>query len=285
MITKDLIKDRIRPLKPIPTGVKPAGRLGQKIACVLFDIYGTLFVSGSGDIGTEAQKDPPKKQVTALFEKYAVAESFVTLRQKLTAAVKNHHARSRARGIDFPEVRIEDIWAGVLNVDDKEKMKCFAVEYEAIVNPVYPMPHLAQVLQALKTTGVCLGLVSNAQFFTPYLFEWFLGQTPAQLGFEPDLAVFSYQHGVAKPSQALFEKTLNPLKGHDISLEKVLYVGNDMLNDIYPATKLGFQTALFAGDKRSLRLRTDNSRCQKLVPDITITDLRQLPEHLLHSLK
>jgi putative hydrolase of the HAD superfamily len=53
-------------------------------------------------------------------------------------------------------------------------------------------------------------------------------------------------------------------------------VGNDMLNDIYPAKKLGFQTALFAGDARSLRLRTDDPRCRNLSADLILTDLEQL---------
>jgi len=53
-----------------------------------------------------------------------------------------------------------------------------------------------------------------------------------------------------------------------------------MLNDIYPAQKVGFQTALFAGDKRSLRLRNDDPRCKNLKPDLVITDLIQLLDHI-----
>ena len=60
----------------------------------------------------------------------------------------------------------------------------------------------------------------------------------------------------------------------------VLFVGNDMLNDIYPAHAIGFQTALFAGDRRSLRLRTDDPRCAALRPELVLTDLGQLPQFL-----
>ena len=49
-----------------------------------------------------------------------------------------------------------------------------------------------------------------------------------------------------------------------------------MLNDIYPAKQLGFQTALFAGDARSLRLRADDPRCRNLSADLVLTDLEQL---------
>jgi putative hydrolase of the HAD superfamily len=68
------------------------------------------------------------------------------------------------------------------------------------------------------------------------------------------------------------------LKG--IQPAAVLFVGNDMLNDIYPASAIGFQTALFAGDRRSLRLRTDDPRCADLSPELVLTDLGQLSQRL-----
>jgi putative hydrolase of the HAD superfamily len=49
-----------------------------------------------------------------------------------------------------------------------------------------------------------------------------------------------------------------------------------MLKDIWPATRLGFKTALFAGDRRSLRLREDDERCRVLQPDLVIDQLEQL---------
>ena len=53
-----------------------------------------------------------------------------------------------------------------------------------------------------------------------------------------------------------------------------------MLNDILPARSAGFQTALFAGDRRSLRLRRDDPRCTNLKPDMILTDLFQFAELL-----
>jgi putative hydrolase of the HAD superfamily len=100
------------------------------------------------------------------------------------------------------------------------------------------------------------------------------------LGFDPSLIFYSYRFEVAKPSPVLFGKAAETLKAKGIQPSDVLYLGNDMLNDIYPAKASGFQTALFAGDKRSLRLRADDSRCKKLTPDLVITDLIQLIRHL-----
>jgi putative hydrolase of the HAD superfamily len=58
--------------------------------------------------------------------------------------------------------------------------------------------------------------------------------------------------------------------------DEVLYVGNDMLNDIMPANSVGFRTALFAGDARSLRLREDEPSVRGSTPDLVVTDLLDL---------
>ena len=41
-----------RPLEPLPTEVAGAGDALAGIRAVLFDVYGTLLISASGDVGT-----------------------------------------------------------------------------------------------------------------------------------------------------------------------------------------------------------------------------------------
>ena len=126
-----------------------------------------------------------------------------------------------------------------------------------------------------------MGIISNAQFYTAYLFKWFLGSDLNDLGFDPELVYYSYQYEIAKPSPILFQLAAQKLKERGITPPCVLYIGNDMLNDIYPAKAIGFQTALFAGDRRSLRLRADDPRCKHLRADLVITDLDQLIPHIV----
>ena len=71
-------------------------------------------------------------------------------------------------------------------------------------------------------------------------------------------------------------KTLHGVGMGGISAAEALYVGNDMLNDITPAHALGFRTALFAGDARSLRLRENDERVAGIEPDLVLTDLAQI---------
>ena len=53
-----------------------------------------------------------------------------------------------------------------------------------------------------------------------------------------------------------------------------------MLNDVWPSHQAGFRAALFAGDQRSLRLRSDEQRVDGVEPDLVLTDLAQLPRCL-----
>ncbi len=276
-----MISKYIKPLYPYTTALQPSGELTTKVKCIMFDVYGTLFVSGSGDIGIAGQKVPQTEQLINLLQKFGIRRSPDALLNDFFAAIDNEHAKLKAKGVDFPEVKIDRIWMHVLNNNNLDHIRAFAAEFELIVNPVYPMPNLKKMLTGCKESNLCMGIVSNAQFYTTFLFDWFLGSNPEDLGFQPDLLFFSYRFGYAKPSTYLFQLAAEKLQNMDIPVHAALYLGNDMLNDIYPAQKAGFQTALFAGDARSLRLREDDPRCINLSPDIIITDLKQLLDHII----
>jgi putative hydrolase of the HAD superfamily len=273
---KTLIQKYIHPMNPLPTSLTPSGRLRENIRCVLFDIYGTLFISGSGDIDLAEQSSDRIDAIDELLKTYGVRKNVRVLLDELQGAVQSRHAELRRKGVDFPEVRIDQIWRQVLQIKERETVRQFALEFELISNPVYPMPNLANLLSACREKKKMMGLISNAQFYTPCLFRWFLDTDPEGLGFNPDLIFYSYRYETAKPSQSLFQIAAETLSVIGIKPSGVLYLGNDMLNDIYPARQAGFQTALFAGDKRSLRLRTENPRCRDLKPDLVVTDLGQL---------
>ena len=280
MLSDDLISKHIRPLYPYATALQPGGELATRVKCIVFDVYGTLFISGSGDIGIAKQKVRQTEQLINLLQKFGIRRSPDAVLNDFFAAIDNQHAKLKANGIDFPEVEIDKIWAHVLNNNNLDLIRAFAVEFELIVNPVYPMPNLEMMLAGCKESNLCMGIVSNAQFYTPSLFQWYLGSDPEELGFHPDLMLFSYKFGYAKPSTYLFQLAAELLQNMGIPVNAALYLGNDMLNDIYPAQKVGFKTALFAGDARSLRLREDDPRCKSLSPDIIITDLIQLLDHI-----
>lgn len=267
-----------RVMEPLPTGMVPAGRVRGIIQAVLFDVYGTLFISGSGDIGVTRGQTHAPAELESLRRHYQISWTSGQILQKLVDAIRDYHKQEKSKGVDFPEVNIDRIWQKILKWQDMVRIRRFAEAYETIVNPTFPMPGLDQVLRALRRRSILMGIISNAQFFTPHLFKTFLGASPAGLGFARDLTLYSYEYRRAKPSAFLFEQAAIRLQHRGVQPESVLYVGNDMRNDIQPAKAVGFQTALYAGDRRSLRQRDDDPALQSTSPDMVLTDLRQLLE-------
>ena len=244
---------------------------------VLFDVYGTLFSSAAGDIALAAQSsgdtaDGPDK-VAAFYDPGLCGEE---LRNFFIAKVKEIHSQMRQR-TEWPEVQADRIWEEFLQAHSLPGSgQELALRYELAVNPVFPMPHAKQTISALRESGCVLGIISNAQFYTPLLFETFFDGRPEEIGFDSDLIFYSFEHGEAKPSPRLFDAAASRLKKRGISPEDCAFVGNDMLSDIYGAVKAGFQGILFAGDSRSLRLRETDGRVKDLSPHRVIRSLSEL---------
>jgi putative hydrolase of the HAD superfamily len=274
-----LIRDHTKEVAVLPPGALPqrfellrSGNLIRNhqvdekllaIRVVLFDIYGTLFSSAAGEITSEIPPNPnnagPDNE--AAFFRQAVLE---------------RHLAGYAT-TPYPEVRVEEIWASYPELPEGMSGAEFALRYELAHNPVTPMPGALPCIRALGQGGLALGIVSNAQFFTPLLFKAFFGAGPEDLGFAPDLIAYSYEHGRAKPDPELFQVVLKHVQARGYRIDECLYVGNDMLNDVYGAKNVGMKGALFAGDRQSLRLREDNPLCRDLMPDLILDSLSDLP--------
>lgn len=278
---KSLVEPFFSEMKPLPTDLTPTGHLRKPVCCLLCDIYGTLFISGSGDIGIAQQQKTQHRKIEALLARYQMDMSSSKLIETFYAAIRTEHRLAKAKGVDWPEVQIDTIWAQILPFGEAKSVRSFAVEFEMIMNPVWPMPGLNALIDACKKNGLRLGIISNAQFFTAYLFEWHLGKSPQALGFDPQLTFCSYQYGWAKPSRFLYRLADEKLQEMGISTNQTAYIGNDVRNDIAPAKDVGFQTVLFAGDARSLRLREDDPTCKNVRPDLRITHLNQLALYLV----
>jgi putative hydrolase of the HAD superfamily len=279
MKNSDAIFERhIRPLEPLPTGVRPVLGKIQPFSAILFDVYGTLLISGAGEIGTDREPAAidEDKTMVHLLRRYGIEYTPVQIQQAFHEAVEQTHANSRKQGVDTPEVDIVRLWQRVLGSTALPWIDEFAMEYELTVNPVYPMPGMNALLATCKAGSTPMGIVSNAQFYTVLLLEHFLGAPLTACGFKRRLLFFSWLEQYAKPSSVMFARARTVLEEMGIPTASVVYVGNDMRNDILPAASVGFKTALFAGDQRSLRQRETDDRCREVKPDLIITDLRQL---------
>lgn len=281
------VREASRELSPIPTETEAQLTPIPGIRAVLFDVYGTLVVSGSGDVGTTVGESRGARFAAAL---KAVGGEVQGDREEASAlwieAIREDHTARRQQGIEYPEVDVREIWQTIISrlaesgrlskTPDESQVFRLALEYELLTNPVWPMPAAMACLQELSHRGLSLGIVSNAQFFTPLLFPALFDHDLAELGFSPELCFFSYEFRQAKPGDFLYERAADQLRKTGVTPAEVLYVGNDLLNDVSGASRAGFRTALFAGDARSLRRREGDERVRGVTPDLILTHLNQL---------
>lgn len=272
-----LIGKLTQTLEVLPTDETARLETLADIRAVIFDVYGTLLISAAGDVGSAAETSE-EPMVEALHAEGIVTSPTMELAAGMERLIRQDHALAEATGTAHPEVEIRDIWKRILaesrlSLPD-EALERVALRHECVANPVWPMPGASDLLAFLNQRELPLGILSNAQFYTPLLLEALLEKPLPDLGFREDLCLWSYLLGQAKPSSEPFAQLKGLLGKEAIAPEQVLYVGNDMRNDIAPAAAQGFKTALFAGDARSLRWREDDNL--GVQPDIVLTELLQL---------
>ncbi len=227
-----------------------------RFRAVVFDIYGTLLIAPKTGVKVDHKADPILKVILESSGYCSPTSPSTALYQ----AVQRHHATSTA---EYPEIDLCQLWREILRLDSTIDLSSLVEELESSWHPCEPIPGSRALMEHLAESGIALGLLSNAQ-----------SNTLSSLGllapyFHPDLTVLSYQHGIAKPSPALFQTLASRLADAGISPQKTLFVGNDPLQDILPAQAVGFKTALFIGHPDSLR----QGECS---PDYLIHDLLEL---------
>jgi putative hydrolase of the HAD superfamily len=282
-----MIADAAVPMTPKPTRVSERSPRLPSVRAVVFDIYGTLFISASGDVGTARNRARRGAFRAALSEELVLRrpldEAAARAEEAYFAAIDGMHEDKRRAGMAHAEVDIREVWHEVVTrlreqaySDDTPTptvLERIALRYELQTNPTWPMPDMVETVERIAAS-MPVGIVSNAQFFTPLLFPALTGRGTADIGVRDDLTVYSFQRGEAKPSPKLFTPVVTALsEAYGVGPHEALYVGNDLLNDVWAASQHGMQTCLFAGDERSLRLRETDPVCGTVTPSCVVRSL------------
>ena len=249
----EYIRDNSSPLSPIPTDQSPKLTAFAGIKGVVFDIYGTLIVSAAGDISLAGNESSPEKAMNLVASKLELAADPRQMLADYYSLIKREHNSVKNHGVEYPEVEIREIWANLLRKIEANPnlAEQAAIIFECAANPVWPMDGFDDCLSDLRNRKMHLGIVSNAQFYTPQLFPALCEKSLSSLGFDPNLLIYSFKFKEAKPSRKLYTVLAAILEEKQISPAEILYIGNDRRNDIWPAQLEGFKTVLFAGDQRS----------------------------------
>ena len=266
-----LIRKRSRRIRVLPSATRTTGSLPRPARAVIFDVYGTLLIR-AGD--TEPDTSGRDDGVGRLVRDHHLAVGAGELRVLLRKAILQDREEARARGVSAPEVRIEDIWRGLFPARDPGEIRQMIVEYELSVHPCWPMPGSGRTVSSLAKSGMTLGIISNAQFYTPLFLEALLGGRPEELGFASDLCFYSWIRGEAKPGRTMFEEAAARLCTRGIRTGQALVVGNDPVNDVAAASRCGFMTARLSADRRSPT--ESRERAEHASPDVAIARLADL---------
>lgn len=141
-----------------------------------------------------------------------------------------------------------------------------------------------EVLSTIHQAGWAQGVLADGQCFTMVqLLRGLLAQgtlPPGTRLFHPELVTLSYQEGVRKPSKSLYLKAAERFESMGISPGEVLYVSARLRDDLAVAKGVGFRTALYAGDKVSLRATPADLKDPTVKPDRLMTELAQIRDIL-----
>ena len=292
-----------RPLEPV--AIAPRTEKLSDVRAVIFDVYGTLinYWRPGFDDGEQRRKFlmGAFREVSDRFcftrflvEMNPDEEPEKTLSDLYHGCIALCHENESRKDIDFPEVKVEDVWALILLMlkrrgYDPEKAfsgrdgsparyLAYTYNFFSLGRELYP--GVVDALAALKKNNIALGIVSNAQFYTPIDLTLLIrGQSRGAYDdfnelFDPDLTFFSYEYNAVKPGVFLFEQLYNALYERQVLPRQAVFAGNDLVLDIGPAGQVGMRTALFAGDDKSVFFHGGE---KEIVPDIRFTSWNELP--------
>ena len=279
-------------LKPLP-GIK----------AVAWNVYGTLLRITDGDL--LLLPDQPLRMQVALEKTikefnmwHSMTRKSMAPWEQLLAQYKDelHEMQTIApaeKG-DVGQVDVRRLWRKLLSKlelkeytydvdfygDATEYAEKVAFFFHSCLQGVAAMNKAASVVKGIAEAGLAQGLLSDGQSFTlVQLLRAFQATTklPSLKGFfTPGCVTLSYDVGVKKPSRTLFVNALDAFSRLGLEPAEVLYVSSYWPDDLTVAKQLGFRTALFAGDKNSVRADAEEMFTSNLRPDRLLNDLAQI---------
>lgn len=299
--------------RPPSRALTPLNYLAQAeklhdVKAVIFDVYGTLINYWRSEFSEKELKD---KVLLSAFKKTCDYFGFTSYLQEMNPAdvpartlqdfyhglIALNHEKSLKKGIESPEVRVEEVWEVIIMIlcrhgynaskpdlgSKKELSKCIAYfyNYHSLNGEFYG--DVVDTLQKLRKSNIKLGIVADAQFYTPIdltllirkqsngAFEDYLEL------FDVDLIFYSFEYGMTKANPTLFRKLYDALYEYQILPSQTVFIGNDIFLDIKTAADIGMKTAFFTGDNKSAYVHEAGG---EIVPDIVFDSWDELPDKL-----
>lgn len=219
------------------SGYQPVVRDGlaaDSMDIVIFDLYGTMI-----DIYTDERQQELWEKMCLFYGYQGAHYSAGELRDAYEELVWREEDRVRASGEEFPEISLENVFAGLYRRKGvragKVLVRSTGQMFRALSTRYIRLYYGArELLAALKKSGKKLYALSNAQrLFTEYEMK--------MLGIYRlfDGVYLSSDFGSKKPSGRFYNCLLDEIPSVPTN---ILMVGNNREDDIVPAKKLGLYT-------------------------------------------
>lgn len=302
---RELIWPQPPPIEPVKATAytKPL----DGICAVVWDLYGTLVRIADGELLLD---HPQQIRMQIALEK-TIKEfnmwnsmsrkpgaPWEYMYQQYTRLLKDREMAGTGRKGDLPDISATAIWRKLIDRlaqneytydeafygDLDELAEKVALFFQSNLQGYEAAPAALETTTQIADSSRMQAALADAQSFTlVQTLRAFSAQgTLPALGklFEPSVSVLSYQEEIRKPSPSLYERSVERFAEHGIEPAEVLYIGSRLREDLVHAKQLGFRTALYAGDKLSLRVHPPDLKDAERKPDRLVTELTQIPEIL-----
>ena len=157
-----------------------------------------------------------------------------------------------------------------------------ALEHAYAMAAVEMLPAVVEdadaVVAALKDRGYRIGLISNTGRTPGYALRLVLERLG--LATSIDAMVFSNEHGACKPQASIFEALRTAL---GVPYGETVFVGDNLYVDVHGAQRCGMLGVHFIPPQRGTAIAPPVDHGLEIVPDATITHLRQLLKETILS--
>ncbi len=283
-------------LKPLP-GIK----------AIAWDVYGTLLRIADGELlFVHPQAMRMEIALDKTIQEFNMWQSMSRKPGKpweyMLSLYNNAYDDLRLAGSgrkgDLPEIDAARIWFKILEKLDKNDYQYDVDQYgdlEDLSRKIAYFYHSslqgweatagsAVTVMALADAGLRQGLLADGQCFTPTQVLRGLqaeGKLPEPLGLiSPELSTLSFLEGVRKPSKSLYLAAAKRFRDAGMAPDQVLFVSSRLREDLVIAKSVGFRTALFAGEKLSLKATAADLKDPAVKPDRLLTQLIQVRDLL-----
>ncbi|MCE9563434.1 MAG: HAD hydrolase-like protein [Planctomycetes bacterium] len=272
------------------------------VKAVFWTVYGTLVAIPGGELQFEHPQDfVTDAALEKLIKEFKMWNSMSRKPGAPSAYMKELFRKALTTmqmagsgGEKFPEIQAERVWDDIVkkllqkdySYDAStygsmgDYVKKIAYFYHASIQGSGAYPGAADALKLLADRSITQGLLGDGQCFTVGQLQRCLKQQDP--GFElaavmPEtMRLISSDKKAKKPSETLFKAAVQAASARGISPSEVLHVGSSLTRDIAPAKKVGFRTALFAGDRNSLVATPEQLKDPATRPDVLLTELPQI---------